>query len=212
MCTVSADHVNIEAGPPPMDASASGVRMRNGSFIAGWIGKADASQVVVSRQSQKKLTLGDAYIARIMMRPVPMELAANIGRGRTGVLLASGDFYEGEFREVRDGRVTVDSVVFGVRTFGESTKRLIITSYHIGIDDVYLFRTPHLPTLTRDWRERNVVHDHLLDRNDAVVIADHVIQARRSGHVFLQGIDQEHGRAVRQILEVDDERICGRCR
>jgi hypothetical protein len=32
-------------------------------------------------------------------------------------LLASGDFYEGEFRDVRDGRVTVDSVVFGVRTF-----------------------------------------------------------------------------------------------
>jgi hypothetical protein len=32
----------------------------------------------------------------------------------------------------------------------------VITSYNIGIDDVYLFRTPHLPTLTRDWRERAV--------------------------------------------------------
>ena len=51
------------------------------------------------------------------MRPVPMELAANITRGRTGVLLSTGDFYEGEFRDIRDGRVTVDSVVFGLRTF-----------------------------------------------------------------------------------------------
>jgi patatin-like phospholipase/acyl hydrolase len=46
--------------------------------------------------------------------------------------------------------------VFDDRTFGESTKRLVITSYSLTNDDVYLFRTPHLPTLTRDWRERAV--------------------------------------------------------
>jgi patatin-like phospholipase/acyl hydrolase len=46
--------------------------------------------------------------------------------------------------------------VFGDRTFGESTKRLVITSYNIGADDVYLFRTAHHPRLRRDWRERAV--------------------------------------------------------
>jgi len=46
--------------------------------------------------------------------------------------------------------------VFGQRTFGESTKRLVITSYNVGADDVYLFRTPHLPQLARDWREHAV--------------------------------------------------------
>jgi uncharacterized protein len=46
--------------------------------------------------------------------------------------------------------------VFGERTFGESTKRLVITSYNIAADDVYLFRTPHLPGLKRDWREKAV--------------------------------------------------------
>ncbi len=46
--------------------------------------------------------------------------------------------------------------VFGDRTFGESTKRLVITSYNIAADDVYLFRTPHLPNLKRDWREKAV--------------------------------------------------------
>ncbi|GGX29958.1 hypothetical protein similar to Patatin [Streptomyces malachitofuscus] len=46
--------------------------------------------------------------------------------------------------------------VFGDRTFGESTKRLVITSYNIAADDVYLFRTPHLPSLKRDWREKAV--------------------------------------------------------
>ena len=43
--------------------------------------------------------------------------------------------------------------VFGERTFGESTKRLIVPSYNLGTDDVYLFRTPHHPGLRRDWRE-----------------------------------------------------------
>ena len=42
---------------------------------------------------------------------------------------------------------------FGERTFGESTKRLVITSYNLGMDDVYLFRTTHHPRLRRDWRE-----------------------------------------------------------
>lgn len=46
--------------------------------------------------------------------------------------------------------------VFGDRLFGHSTKRLVITSYDIGVDDVHLFRTPHLPTLARDWREKAV--------------------------------------------------------
>jgi patatin-like phospholipase/acyl hydrolase len=46
--------------------------------------------------------------------------------------------------------------VFEERTFGESTKRLVITSYNLGADDVYLFRTAHHPRLRRDWRERAV--------------------------------------------------------
>lgn len=38
------------------------------------------------------------------------------------------------------------------RTLGESTKRLVIPSYDLGRDDVYLFKTPHHPRLRRDWR------------------------------------------------------------
>jgi patatin-like phospholipase/acyl hydrolase len=46
--------------------------------------------------------------------------------------------------------------VFGERTFGESSKRLVIPSYNLSADDVYIFRTPHLAHLKRDWRERAV--------------------------------------------------------
>jgi uncharacterized protein len=38
------------------------------------------------------------------------------------------------------------------KIFGDSYKRLVIASYNLGDDDVYLFKTPHHERLTRDWR------------------------------------------------------------
>jgi patatin-like phospholipase/acyl hydrolase len=42
--------------------------------------------------------------------------------------------------------------VLGDKLFGQSAKRLVIPSYNLGADDVYLFRTPHHARLKRDWR------------------------------------------------------------
>ncbi len=41
---------------------------------------------------------------------------------------------------------------FGDKRFGQSTKRLIIPSYNLGEDDVYLFRTAHHQRLRRDYK------------------------------------------------------------
>jgi patatin-like phospholipase/acyl hydrolase len=41
---------------------------------------------------------------------------------------------------------------FGEKRFGDSTKRLIIPSYNLGEDDVYIFRTAHNPRLRRDYK------------------------------------------------------------
>lgn len=45
-----------------------------------------------------------------------------------------------------------DPLVFGDKILGESAKRLVIPSYNLGEDDVYLFKTPHHERLKRDWR------------------------------------------------------------
>lgn len=42
--------------------------------------------------------------------------------------------------------------VFGDKKLGDSKKRLVIPSYSLGEDDVYLFKTPHHERLRRDWR------------------------------------------------------------
>lgn len=41
---------------------------------------------------------------------------------------------------------------FGERTLGQGVKRLIVPSYNLAEDDVYLFRTPHHERLKRDHR------------------------------------------------------------
>lgn len=41
---------------------------------------------------------------------------------------------------------------FGERTLADSTKRLVIPSYNLGEDDVYLFKTPHHNRLRRDYK------------------------------------------------------------
>ncbi len=42
--------------------------------------------------------------------------------------------------------------VLSDRLFGQSTKRLVIPTYNLGEDDVYIFRTPHHKDLRRDRR------------------------------------------------------------
>lgn len=46
--------------------------------------------------------------------------------------------------------------VFGDRRLGDSQVRLLITSYSLDSNDVYIFKTPHHAHLARDWKERMV--------------------------------------------------------
>ncbi len=46
--------------------------------------------------------------------------------------------------------------VLGDRLLGSSTKRLVIPSYSLDSNDVYVFKTPHHPRLRRDHKERMV--------------------------------------------------------
>jgi patatin-like phospholipase/acyl hydrolase len=46
--------------------------------------------------------------------------------------------------------------VFGTRTLGDSVRPLVIPSYSLDAQDVYVFKTDHHPRLTRDWRESMV--------------------------------------------------------
>ena len=53
-------------------------------------------------------------------------------------------------------RLVADILSGTLRLLGSSTKRLVIPSYSIDSNDVYVFKTPHHPRLRRDHKERMV--------------------------------------------------------
>jgi hypothetical protein len=59
-------------------------------------------------------------------------------------------------KHASDALRTALAQIYGDRTLGTSAKRLVIPSYTLDGNDVYLFKTPHSPRLTRDYKERMV--------------------------------------------------------
>jgi hypothetical protein len=109
------DHVNITPGPPPMDSTAPGFLMRDGIFIAARITSMDDASLFYIRDG-KEHRIGINEVSRIAFRPLPSESADAVS-SRSGVLLDSGDFVEGELNSIRDGKARVDNVLFGRKTF-----------------------------------------------------------------------------------------------
>jgi len=62
----------------------------------------------------------------------------------------TGPAYSGE--ALRDAL----STVLGDRVLGQSTKRLVVPSWNVQSGEVHIFKTPHSPRLTRDWRVKMV--------------------------------------------------------
>ena len=74
-----------------------------------------------------------------------------IFRGLFGLRWA-GHWFIRKFPQQPLCKALQSSDVFGDRKLGESKKPLVITSYNLGEDDVYLFKTPHHEDLKRDWK------------------------------------------------------------
>ncbi len=73
---------------------------------------------------------------------------------KTGKLRAAKRLVRAKHRQ-RDLRSALVEV-FGDRLLGESEKRLVVPSYSLDDDDVYLLKTPHHTRLRRDGKERMV--------------------------------------------------------
>jgi hypothetical protein len=113
------DHVSITPGPPAFTHATEGILFRSGTFLAAEVAGLKENTVTYTRNG-KRTTVPNADVARLIYKPIPAELAEKIPADRTGVALASGDFIEGELKEV-SYRVTVSNLVFGPRTFGIKT-------------------------------------------------------------------------------------------
>lgn len=92
------------------------VELRSGSVVVGLIRSVDDTAVHFWG-SPPRAPVSTLAVSRLLFRWVTPRMAAKIESGRPGVLLANGDFVEGEFRSLEGGRVAISSVTQGLRRF-----------------------------------------------------------------------------------------------
>jgi len=99
-----------------MEKTPPGIILRSGAFIACTVEKATETSIPVSGLF-KNNPITTVNVARILCQALSPAMAARMVPGRKGVLLAKGDFVDGEFRGLDGDQVKVSSVLFGLRSY-----------------------------------------------------------------------------------------------
>ena len=155
-------------GPAPSAGGKTppGLVLRNGAFLAGAIETASETSIRAAGAFKNK-PLSTINVARIVCQPLSKSMEARIAPGRTGVLLARGDFVDGEFRGIDGGQVKVSSILFGTRAFDAKKEVLAVAlrevspasaDYEIQLRDQSFFPADAV-TFERDTL---VIHDSIL--------------------------------------------------
>ncbi len=92
------------------------VELVSGSMLSGRIDSIN-DQEVNFYGSYRSVTVPTRAVSRIFFQWLPVEMADKVRGGRTGVLLGDGDFFDGEFKVVDKNKLTISSVLFGLRAF-----------------------------------------------------------------------------------------------
>ncbi|HSI33595.1 MAG TPA: PA14 domain-containing protein, partial [Tepidisphaeraceae bacterium] len=112
--TAVFDHVEVTAGSPALESSTKGFVTRSGSFVAADVWAIDDDRVRFTRDNkQDSIALAD--VARVCYRPVLAEHAKRLSPDQPGALMAGGDFLDGDIKALKDGQVSISSVLFGVK-------------------------------------------------------------------------------------------------
>ena len=109
------DHVSIAPGPPELTYAAPGILFRSGTFLSAEVLGFGKDGALAYTRNGKRCYAPSPDVARLIYQSVTAELAQTLPHGSTGALLASGDFIDGDLKEVTY-RVTVSNVVLGPRT------------------------------------------------------------------------------------------------
>jgi regulation of enolase protein 1 (concanavalin A-like superfamily) len=122
-----------------------GLTFRSGTHLAAaQIQQADDASLTFVK-GDRKATLSLASVARIVYRELTPEMAAKIPEQRTGVLLNEGDFVEGAFKGLRQGKIELSSILFGIARFDLRDKPLALI-----LNDFDASARPKLILRTRD--------------------------------------------------------------
>ncbi len=109
-----------EAAAEAVIALRPGVELIDGTALAGVSVEVKDDDVLLGRVvggSLQKLKIKRSEVARLIYRPVTDAMLAGIMAEWTGTLLRDGDFFGGRITALNDERLTVDSLLYGIKTF-----------------------------------------------------------------------------------------------
>ncbi len=116
----TADRVsfdNLQAGISlPQNAFVPSISLQSGSAISARIDSA-TREAIRFEGPLPAAPLALAPVSRVLFQWVPYRYTSLLNENRPGLLLANGEFVEGVFRGIEQGRISISSVLFGVRSF-----------------------------------------------------------------------------------------------
>jgi len=106
----------------PVKMLAPGLWLRAGRWVEGEVTAVNETHIEFRGPGDTRETLKTSEVKAILFDRVPDTRRDLLERGRRGVLLRNGDFFEGEFRLLEQEQATVSSALFGLRKFTMRTE------------------------------------------------------------------------------------------
>jgi hypothetical protein len=128
--TAVIDNVTITEGAENLVATdkgsnATSVVLVNGTVVAGQIVSATSSTVKLQRQN-RAVSIPTLHIARLLFQTFGTPTGGTNLPSTAGVLLARDDFLESEFAGVEQGKVQMNSVLFGARKYNTGQVKAVV--------------------------------------------------------------------------------------
>ena len=101
------------------------VELVSGSTLFGRPVRADESEIVLGR-APKVVQVPTARVARIAFQPLNDDLAWKTRVSGPGVWVSDGDFFAGDFRGIDGPRLSISSVLYGLRAFDIDDEALAV--------------------------------------------------------------------------------------
>lgn len=133
------DEADLLKGSAPKAATVE-VTLNDGSIL-------NADSIIADRTRVKIVFAGRDYsgsiyaVARLVYGVVPDRLKQQLASGRKGVLLKTGDFFEGDLQSVDKEQVKMSSVLFGSRSFPRDRVLAILVAEPLVTSVPFLVRT-----------------------------------------------------------------------
>jgi hypothetical protein len=101
------------------------VELTSGTTIFGRPDTANKDEITFAGVP-KVLRVPTPRVSRISFQPLAGDLAWRTRASRPGVFVNNGDFFDGDFRSIGGGEVTISSVLYGLRSFEIDNEALAV--------------------------------------------------------------------------------------